>query len=364
MMRDDALIGHEVLTPFLCELFLKAGLDAGKAGIVARSLTDADMMGRSSHGVALAPWYLDALLRSQMTATGEPAPVTDRGACFAWDGRRLPGAWLITQAIDLCLSRVAAYGTVTASITNSFHAGALAVYLPAVAALGYMAVLTCSNPGAHWIAPFGGTVPVFSTNPIAAGIPTSGLPILLDASSSITTVNRARQLAQAGVPFPGSAPWAIDAQGNPTGDPDEVMSRGGSLLPVGGLDHGHKGYAFSLLTEALTQGLSGFGRIRPPGGAADRQVSNIYLQVIDPDAFGGGEAFRREMSWVAEACRNNKPRSGAGPVRVPGDQALRMLEQSRLQGIAVPAPVLSSLAAHAGKLSVTVPSAIDSLLSD
>ena len=54
-----------------------------------------------------------------------------------------------------------------------------------------------------------------------------------------------------------------------------------TLLPTGG--SGHKGYNLALAIEALSEGLSGQGRAdRPTGWGA-----SVYLQVMDPAAFGG-----------------------------------------------------------------------------
>ena len=63
----------------------------------------------------------------------------------------------------------------------------------------------------------------------------------------------------AGGRLPGR--WVMDKDGVETDDPS-VTHAGGSILPIGGVDHGHKGYALGLLVEALTQGLGGYGRAR------------------------------------------------------------------------------------------------------
>lgn len=41
----------------------------------------------------------------------------------------------------------------------------------------------------------------------------------------------------------GTMRWLLDAPGLPIGDPVILLRDQGSLLPGGGLDHGHKGYA-------------------------------------------------------------------------------------------------------------------------
>jgi L-lactate dehydrogenase len=293
-------------------LFCTTGMEADKARCVTTALLTADGMGHSTHGLALAPWYLEAARTGVMTITGDKTVVNDRGACITWNGNRLPGAWLINHAIDTALERIEQHGVVTVAIANSHHTGALTTYLPRLTERSLMVQLVNSGPAAAGVAPFGGTQAVFTPNPIAAGIPTPGNPILLDISSSITTLNSARQLAARGERFPAN--WAMDAQGQPSNDPAVVISGGGTLLPVGGFDHGHKGYGMALLAEALTQGLPGYGRADAPVG----NTVGIFLQVLDPNAFAGLDAFTRQTGWLVDSCHNNPPLPGGPRVRLPG----------------------------------------------
>ena len=330
-------------------LFVAAGLPADKAASVAASLVRADAMGHTTHGLALAPWYLDALAAGQMEREGAMEVLSDRGSCIAWNGRRLPGAWLIERAFDLALERIAAHGVVTLTIAGAHHTGALAVYLPRVTERGLMPILTCSSPAAAGVAPFGGTRGVLTPNPIGAGIPTPGDPVLLDISASITTNNRARQLAQAGERFP--AEWVMDATGQATDDPAVAVSGGGTLLPVGGLDHGHKGFGLALLVEALTQGLSGLGRRSKPSGT----LTNIFVQVIDPDAFGGREGFVAESGWLGDACRSSPPRPGVTRVRMPGENGMASLRSAHAEGVPLRRAILDNLAPHLARLGLAWP---------
>lgn len=337
------------LRELVAALFFRAGLDEDKAATVAASLLDADMMGHTTHGLILVPWYLEAIESGSMLRTGEVDVISDRGACTAWAGRRLPGSWLIHRAIDLALKRVLLHGTFTITIAGAHHTGALATYLPRLTSRGLMPILSCSGPAAAGVAPYGGTSPLFTPNPIAAGIPTAHDPILLDISSSITTNNRARQLSSEGKRLPGL--WVMDAQGLPTDDPAVAVQEGGSLLPVGGLDHGHKGYGMALLVEALTQGLSGLGRNSRPTGV----LMNVFLQVIDPAAFGGVEAFVTESTWLTQACKSNPPRPGVHAVRVPGEQAVRLHRASKQHGVVLPDTVMNALAEHLSAAGLPVP---------
>lgn len=340
------------LRRFAGELFRSAGLEAAKADNVAEILIEADLMGHSTHGLALVPWYFDAIAAGTMTLSGEPEVVSDRGACVTWNGNRLPGTWLTTKAVDLAIERVATYGTVTVAIAESHHIGALAAYLPRATEKGYMITVASSTITASGVAPYGGTRPVFTPNPLAAGIPTDGDPILLDISASITTLNLARQLAKEGRRFP--QPWVLDAAGNPTDDPNAVLSGGGSLLPVGGLDHGHKGYSLALLVEALTQGISGFGRSDKPKGMS----VSVYVQVIDPTAFGGKAGFNRQTTWLAETCKNNPPRPGVDKVRVPGERALACKREALERGVPLSTLIVNGLQPYCEKFGAHMPPAL------
>jgi L-lactate dehydrogenase len=341
------------LTHFAAALLSAAGMAVNKAEPVAASLVNADLAGHATHGLALLPWYLDAIDSGSVTLDGTVEVINDSGACVTWNGRGLPGAWLIGRAIDLALERVGTHGLVTIVIGNSHHTGALATYLSRLTEHGLMVMLACSAPASATVAPFGGREALLSPNPIAAGIPTNGDPILVDISASITTVNNARQLSAAGERFP--APWALDAEGRPSEDPACVVSGGGSLLPVGGLDHGHKGYAMALLVEALTQGLAGQGRIDRPRGA----VMGVWLQVIDPQAFAGKPAFVRQTSWLAEACTSNPPRAGVERVRLPGGKAAQQRRDGITRGMPLSSAIIDAIVPHANRHGLTFPQPID-----
>ena len=117
------------LTAFALALLVSGGLDPDLALTTAEVLVEGDMIGHDTHGVGLLPWYLDELAAGHMARSGDPAVVSDRGAAFVWDGRRLPGAVLLTRAMDLACDRAAALGVVTAAIHSAHHTCALAVFL-------------------------------------------------------------------------------------------------------------------------------------------------------------------------------------------------------------------------------------------
>ncbi len=339
------------LLDFARQLFAAAGLEAEKVDAMATYLVEADMMGHTTHGLALAGWYLQSIADGVMRKEGDPLVISDRGAAICWNGRRLPGAWLVSRALELACARAVAHGTATVAIGDSHHIGALAAYLPIATGRGLMATIFSSSPSGAQVAPFGGRAGVYTPNPVAHGIPTPGDPILIDISASITTVNMAQRMIREGRRYEHE--WVMDRDGNPSRDPRVVLD-GGTLLPTGGLDHGQKGYGMALHAEAVTQGLAGYGHADRPQGTN----AAVTVQVYDPEAFGGREAFLRQTGWLADACRANPPRPGVERVRLPGEAAGRRRRDALAHGLSLHCGILEGLAPHAGRLGVAMPVAL------
>src|SRR5687768_4607575 len=158
------------LVTFATQLLDRAGL--AYAETVAEILVEADLMGHSTHGLNLLPAYLRELEADTMTRSGEPIVLNDAGAAVTWDGDYLPGPWLVTKAIDLAMQRLATHPVVTVAIRQSHHIACLAAYLKRATDRGYLMLLASSDPREKSVAPFGGIQPLYSPNPIAAGIPT------------------------------------------------------------------------------------------------------------------------------------------------------------------------------------------------
>jgi LDH2 family malate/lactate/ureidoglycolate dehydrogenase len=341
------------LIQFSTRLFEAAGMPTDRAAVVGSLLVEADLMGHDTHGLQLAGAYLSSIERGLMTVDGEPETLSDRGAVVTWDGKRLSGVWLTATALDLGLDRAKIHGTATIVIRKSHHIGCLAAYLPRATARGCMAIVASSDPSECSVAPFGGRQAVFTPDPIAIGIPTNDDPVLVDISASITTNGMTARLKGEGRRYPGQ--WAQDADGNPTDDPSAVLADPpGTILPIGGVDYGHKGYGLALMIEALTQGLGGYGRA---DGRLDWGAS-VFVQVFDPEAFGGRSDFARQTGWIADACRATPPVPGNDAVRLPGERALARKREALKAGLRLHPGIMEGLAPHAARLGVAVPAPI------
>lgn len=344
---------HTDLIDCTATLFECAGLDAPIARTVAEILVEAELLGYRTHGLQFVPAYLSGVESGRTTTSGDPAILRDHEGALLLDGRQLPGQWVVVRALNMALERLGDSAVMCVAIRGSENISCLATYVKRAAVRGVMAVLTTSSPGNAAVAPFGGRDARYSTNPIAIGIPTDGTPILIDTSTSSTTNRMIERTQRAGGRL--SREWLIDNAGRPSDDPAAFFADPpGAIMPAGGLDQGHKGFAFAILVEALTSGLAGVGR------ADDAPGSNLFLQLIDPAAFGGADAFRRETGFFAAHCRDTPPLDPAAPVRMPGDRANALHDEQIAVGVTLHPEILPRMQPLLEKYEVPMPAPIAS----
>lgn len=345
------------LAAFARDLLRSASMPPEKAAAVADTLLDGDLLGHDTHGLALLAPYLDQIAKGFMQVAGDPEVLKDREAVAVWDGHRLPGPWLMLEALEVLKPKARRYGTASLVVRNSHHIACLGSYLRKATEEGFMAFIASSDPTVRTVAPHGGTRAVFTPNPMAMGLPTSGHPVLVDISSSITTNSMVRRLGAAGQLFPEDC--LLDAAGVPSRDPAVISTQPpGTLLPLGGVSAGHKGYGMALYVEALTSALGGYGRADPDlleGG----WCANVYLQLHDLEAYAGQGEYVRQMDWIVEACQTNPPQPGVEAVRLPGQRAAENVTNRMASGVPLRDEVARALQQCAGARQIPFPSAVE-----
>ena len=353
MAQAETRYNADQLTDFAVTLLQHVGLEKSRAVIVAKTLVEADLMGHDTHGLQLLSPYVHELDSGGMEKIGEPEVISDHGSAITWNGRYLPGPWLVHKAIDLTLTRISQHVVVSVAIQRSHHIGCLAAYPERATQKGLMMLLTSSDPRSEIVAPYGGISSVYSPNPIAAGIPTKNEPIIFDISTSVTSYGLVLRRQQEGRNLPH--PWLLDTNGRPTNNPGEFLKNPtATILPLGGTDVGYKGFALGIFVEALTSALAGFGRADKP----KKWGASVFLQVINPAAFGGYEAFINETQHLADACRNSVPNSDSPPVRLPGTRALQLRAKQKRNGIRLYPAIIPALKACGKKYGISFPEPI------
>jgi len=349
----NVLYSAEDLESFATTLFVAAGMPEDRSRIVARYLVEGDLMCHDTHGLAQAAGYLKDLKQGNMPADGDVEVISDKTVAAVWDGGYRSGVWLAWKAVDEAARRAKEHGLAAITIRRSHHIACLATFLPIATEQGLAVMLVSSDPSVKAVAPYGATEPLFTPNPIAFGYPTDGDPVLIDISASGTTMGLAMRQKSAGLRLPGE--WLITADGKATDDPEELFTDPpGAFLPLGGLDRGHKGFGLALMAEALTSGLGGYGR----ADGSTQWGASVYVQCIDPEAFGGRRAFEREAGWLSKACREARTAPGDPPARMPGDGALARKRAALANGVALHPSIIPALEPLAIEYGITLPKPI------
>lgn len=205
-------------------------------------------------------------------------------AAQKWNANRKLGQAVGFEAIETCIKLADKFGVGIVSVDQAFHYLWGGGYVMEAAKRGYIAYTNCTAALAE-VVPFGGKYPTLGTNPHSWGFPTTnavGFPIVIDWATSTVAMGRVQQFKREGKQLPPGS--AVDAQGNPTTDPDKVSA----LLPFGM----HKGYGLSLIDElvaALIGGSLPTIRSRPNlAGPGEKTTPNFFFQVIHPDAVNCG----------------------------------------------------------------------------
>jgi len=349
--RFGERFGAADLERFAAALFAAAGLAEERARSMAHLFLEADLLGFTTHGLQRVPANLGWLASGVTRRDGEPLVLRDRQAVMAWDAGFLPGPWVVQRAVAEAVARVRHSGVVTVTIRRCTHVACLAAYLVPVVEQQLLGTLIVSTPDERFISPFGAREAVFSNNPLAFCAPTSAAPLLFDVSMAITAGGRIARAAREGRRLPEAC--LKTAAGTLSDDPAAMAADPpATVMPIGGLGHGHKGYALTLMTEVLTQALSGYGR---SGAVGDDEANSVFLQIVDPRAFTDWGDYLREVDYLLEACRSATPDDPADPVRVPGERAWLRRQRALTHGVELHPGVMAGMVAWAGRLEVAVP---------
>jgi uncharacterized oxidoreductase len=184
------------------------------------------------------------------------------------------------------------------------------------------------------MAPWGGVQPFFSTNPIAAGIPREqGPPIVIDISTSVTSVGKLKTLANQEAEAPKG--WLINGEGSPCTDPGTFFSQPqrSAILPLGGLLAGHKGFALNLLVDILAGALSGAGC--STGEDIEHSGNGLLVLAIDPDKFVSQKVFTEFVEELIRKVKASKKAPQKEEILIPGERAFRERHNRLKEGIPI-----------------------------
>jgi (2R)-3-sulfolactate dehydrogenase (NADP+) len=283
---------------------------------VADALVSAEFDGQAGHGLSRIPSYVEQLTAGKVKGNVVPSLLSSKGSVIRVDANNGFAFPAISLAIKEITSTCKKYGIAAASVSRSHHFGQAGRHVELLAEQGLIGLMFGNTPKA--IPPWGGSKPLFGTNPIAFSAPRDNdAPMVIDMSLSKVARGKVMLANQQNEKIPEG--WAIDAEGKPTTDPKKALA--GAMLPIGDA----KGSALALMVEILAAGLTGsnFGFEASSFLDAEGDSPGVgqLIIAIDPSFFAG-DSFGERTETIVDAILEQPS------TRLPGD---RRLEKRKLR---------------------------------
>ena len=302
------------------------GAGAFPAAEVARAVAAAESHGNRICGLYYVESYCQQLRTGRVNGTAEPVVSRPRPGVVRVNAAHGFAQPAFAQALPLALDASREAGVASLSVGHAHTCTSLGYFTEQIAR-GGMIGMGFTNASPIVAAP-GGKTRVIGTNPIAFSVPdgTGGLAMHVDQSTTTVALGKITMAKAAGEPIPEG--WAVDAEGNPTTDPEAALA--GSLVSVGG----YKGWGFGLMAEILAAGMTGgvLSRDVKPLKAPEGRPHDLgqYYLLIDP---GTSADFADRLAGLAAAATSDagarmpgQGRAASDPVEVEEAVWHRMLD--------------------------------------
>ncbi|WP_347505271.1 Ldh family oxidoreductase [Pseudomonas anguilliseptica] len=255
---------------------------------IGATLLAGERDGCTSHGLWRLLGIVQTLRAGKVEPCAEPQVHDQAPGVVRVDARGGFSQLAFAAGLPLLADKARANGIAALAINHCVHFSALWVELEALTELGLVA-LAC-NPTQAYVAPAGGSRPLFGTNPIAFGWPRAGqAPFIFDFATSAIARGDIELHRRSGEPLPPG--WGIDRHGQPCSDAGEVLDQG-AMLTFGG----HKGSALSAMIELIAGPLIGdltsLESSAHDAGSKALPYHGELLIALDPQRFLGDQAAR------------------------------------------------------------------------
>lgn len=347
-MTPPQIFSPDKLQQFAAALLRRLDLPDDDAALVARALAQADLEGIETHGLGRLPNYVARLRKGLVNPRPQLTFVQRQGATALLDADNGMGQVAATRAMEEAIRLASEWGVGWVAVRHSNHFGVASFYGDLAAVQGMLGLALSNTPPA--IAPTGGAQPFLGTNPIALSAPRGDdPPISIDLATSAVARGHVIKAAREGRSIPPD--WAVDAEGQPTTDPNAALK--GALLPLGGA----KGYALALGVELLCGTLTGaaMGPEMPSFFDNWDRPSNVghTLIALNIAAFMDPSEYAARSAALVKGLKAVPPAPGAEGVRLPGERRAREVERRRAEGVPLAAATVQQLNTLAQELGVT-----------
>ena len=321
------------------EIAERAGVPAADAAMIADVLVMADARGISSHGVVRLARYIDCIRAGGIKPAAELEILRESPNSLmvsAAGGLGIPAS---VKTMERLLEKAKTQAISIATVSHSDHYGPAGYYAMMAAdrgLVGFSASNTCPL-----VAPTGGRAATIGNNPFAYAAPgAKHRAVLFDVCMSKVAAGKLVIAAEAGQKIPEGL--ILTKDGRPTTDPGEIW-HDAVMLPFAE----HKGYGLAVMVEMMT-GVLGMAGVMAgvhswntqPGRDADTGHSFV---VVNPEFFGGAEAFRARIDAMIDELKACPPCEGATGVLYPGELEWRREAKALAEGVSLPAASVAEL---------------------
>jgi LDH2 family malate/lactate/ureidoglycolate dehydrogenase len=324
-LDEVALLARAILT--------RHGLAPDHVEAVTRTVVAGERDGCASHGVYRLLVCVNTIRTGKVVLDAVPEVQDVAPALTRVDARGGFAQLAFEAGLPVLVEKTKRLGIAALGINCCVHFAALWPEIEAVTAHGLVAL--AFTPSHAWVAPAGGTRPLFGTHPVAFGWPRPGPhPFVFDFATSAVARGEIELHRRAGKPIPEG--WGIDGAGRPTTDPAAAMA--GAMLTFGG----HKGSALSAMVELIAGPLIGdltsAESMTLDDGAGSSPIGGELVLAIDPAGFLGAAAA--EHLARAEALFEGMTEQGA---RLPSQRRFEARERSVAEGVRIPRALYEDL---------------------
>lgn len=310
-----------------------AGFSEAQAQAVTATVVAGERDGCASHGLYRVLGCVSSLKAGKVVADAEPEVIDQAPSIVRVDARGGFSQLAFQAGLPVLADKARANGIAALAINRCVHFSALWVEIEQLTELGLVA-LAC-NPSHAWVAPAGGSKPIFGTNPIAFGWPRSGKhPFIFDFATSAIARGDIELHRRAGKPIPEG--WGIDASGQPSTSAEAVMN--GAMLTFGG----HKGSALAAMVELIAGPLIGdltsAESLAYDAGSKSSPYHGELIIALDPQRFLGAAAGAHLAR--AEALFEGIEGQGA---RLPSQRRYDARDRSLADGVQIPQALYDDL---------------------
>ena len=303
------------------------GVENNAADFMIRDYIEAELSGQSSHGLSKF-LLLDAALEKK---EGNVEVIKEIGNYAKVDGHKdlghIAGMFCADKAVEL--ARI--HGNSFVALNNASRYSRVKPFARRIAENGYIGIIL-NNGGPAAVAPYGGTTPIFGTNPICFSFPSfNSRPYVFDFSTSKKVWAEIRQAILEKRCLPEDSFY--DENGNITTDPNKAEA----VQPFGGA----KGYALCYAVEILTGAFVG----SKMGSKVNDEYDLGFLFIaLNPQMFTDIDSFKTEADALAEEVRNPKSISTNDTVYVPGDRTDKILcENTRMNTLDIDEDIIERI---------------------